>query len=296
MPARMYNIPWIYFMLHRGGKLMEKSKFDMLSEKARDIRLGALEAVYSASSGHPGGSLSIAEILSYLYFDKMRIDPSNPSDPDRDRFVLSKGHTAPALYAVLAERGYFDKALLKTFRQADSILQGHPDMKHIPGVDMTTGSLGLGFSAANGMALAGKIANKDYRVYAVLGDGEVEEGQVWEAAMFGAHYKLDNLCAFVDFNGLQIDGKITDVIDPTPIDEKFRAFNWNVQVIDGNDLEQIEKAVDAACECKGKPSVIVCKTIKGKGVSYMENQVSWHGAAPNKEQYEQAVAELTANK
>lgn len=216
---------------------MDTATKKTLAEKALAIRLGTLEAVHAASSGHPGGSLSIAEILSYLFFKEMRIDPKNPKWEDRDRFVLSKGHTAPALYATLANRGYFDTALLKTFRQADSFLQGHPDMKHTPGVDMTTGSLGLGFSAACGMALSGKISDKDYRVYAVLGDGEVEEGQVWEAAMFAAHYKLDNLCIFVDFNGLQIDGAIVDVIDPTPIDKKFAAFNWNVVCIDGHDYD-----------------------------------------------------------
>lgn len=273
---------------------MEKEKLSMLKEKARDIRLGALEAVYSASSGHPGGSLSIADILAYLYFDEMNIDPANPKDENRDRFVLSKGHTAPALYATLALRGYFSRDMLKTLRQADSFLQGHPDMKHTPGVDMTTGSLGLGISAACGMALSAKIYDKSYRVYAILGDGELEEGQVWEAAMFAAHYKLDNLCAFIDFNGLQIDGKITDVMNPTPIDKKFEAFGWNVISIDGNNLEEIESAVTAAKACNGKPTAVVCHTTKGKGVSFMENQVGWHGAAPNKEQYEQAVAELMA--
>ena len=277
-----------------GGFQMEQAKLSMLKEKARDIRLGALEAVYSASSGHPGGSLSIADILAYLYFEEMNIDPANPKDENRDRFVLSKGHTAPALYATLALRGYFNRDMLKTLRQADSFLQGHPDMKHTPGVDMTTGSLGLGISAACGMALSAKIYDKSYRVYTILGDGELEEGQVWEASMFAAHYKLDNLCAFIDFNGLQIDGKITDVMNPTPIDKKFEAFGWNVISIDGNNLEEIEAAVLAAKACKGKPTAVVCHTTKGKGVSFMENQVGWHGAAPNKEQYEQAVAELMA--
>ncbi len=277
-----------------GGFQMEQAKLSMLKEKARDIRLGALEAVYSASSGHPGGSLSIADILAYLYFEEMNIDPANPKDENRDRFVLSKGHTAPALYATLALRGYFNRDMLKTLRQADSFLQGHPDMKHTPGVDMTTGSLGLGISAACGMALSAKIYDKSYRVYTILGDGELEEGQVWEASMFAAHYKLDNLCAFIDFNGLQIDGKITDVMNPTPIDKKFEAFGWNVISIDGNNLEEIEAAVNAAKACKGKPTAVVCHTTKGKGVSFMENQVGWHGAAPNKEQYEQAVAELMA--
>lgn len=273
---------------------MEQAKLTMLKEKAREIRLGVLEGVYSASSGHPGGSLSIADILSYLYFEEMNIDPKDPKKADRDRLVLSKGHTAPALYAALALRGYFDPAMLKTLRKADSFLQGHPDMKHTPGVDMTTGSLGLGISAASGMALSAKISGDSYRVYAILGDGESEEGQVWEAAMFAAHYKLDNLCAFVDFNGLQIDGPITQVMNPTPLDEKYKAFGWNVIVIDGNDIEQIADAVAAAKACKGKPTAVICKTVKGKGVSFMENQVGWHGAAPNAEQYEQAVAELNA--
>ena len=274
---------------------MEQAKLALLTEKAREIRLGAVEAVYSAASGHPGGSLSIADILSYLYFAEMNVDPKNPKKADRDRLVLSKGHTAPALYAALAARGYFDKKLLSTFRQADSILQGHPDMKHTPGVDMTTGSLGLGFSAANGMALSANITGDAYRVYTILGDGETEEGQVWEAAMFGAHYKLDNLMAFIDFNGLQIDGKVTEVMNPTPLDEKFAAFGWNVLTIDAHDFDQIEAACRAARECKGKPTAVIAKSIKGKGVSYMENQVGWHGKAPNKEQYDAAVAELTAS-
>jgi transketolase len=274
---------------------MDKATKKMLEEKALAIRLGALEAVYSASSGHPGGSLSIAEILSYLFFREMRIDPKNPQWADRDRFVLSKGHTAPALYAALANRGYFDTAYLKTFRSAESFLQGHPDMKHTPGVDMSTGSLGLGFSASCGIALSGKMSDKDYRVYAVLGDGECEEGQVWEAAMFAAHYKLDNLCIFVDFNGLQIDGPIVDVIDPTPLDKKFEAFNWNVISINGHSFEEIEEAVNKAKACKGKPTAIIAKCIKGKGVSFMENQVGWHGKAPSAEEYAKAVAELTAS-
>ncbi|MCL2517485.1 MAG: transketolase [Oscillospiraceae bacterium] len=274
---------------------MEQAKIKELKNIAAHIKLGALEAVHSAMSGHPGGSLSIADILAYLYFAEMNVDPQNPDWEDRDRFVLSKGHTAPGLYAVLAEKGYFPKEDLKTFRQIDSYLQGHPDMKSVPGVDMTTGSLGLGISAACGMALAAKIKNKDYRVYAILGDGELAEGQVWESAMFAAHYKLDNLCAFIDFNGLQIDGKITEVMNSTPIDEKYKAFNWNVIVIDGHDLNQIETAVNNAKVTKGKPTMIVCKTVKGNGVSFMENQVHWHGTAPNKEQYEQAVAEITAS-
>lgn len=271
---------------------MEQAKINELKQIAANIKLGALEAVYSAASGHPGGSLSIADVLAYLYFVEMKIDPKNPKWEDRDRFVLSKGHTSPALYAVLAERGYFPKEDLKTFRQIDSYLQGHPDMKGVPGVDMTTGSLGLGFSSACGMALAAKIDKKDFRVYAMLGDGELGEGQVWEAAMFAPHYKLDNLCAFVDFNGLQIDGKITEVMNSTPIDKKFEAFNWNVIVIDGHDLNQIESAVNTAKTTKGKPTMIILKTIKGNGVSYMANKEAWHGKAPNKEEYELAVAEI----
>jgi len=274
---------------------LEKAKLEMLKEKALNIRLGALEGIYSASSGHPGGSLAIADILSYLYFSEMNVDPENPADPDRDRLVLSKGHTAPALYAALAEKGYFDKSLLSTLRKFGSILQGHPDMKHIPGIDMSTGSLGQGFSAANGIALAGKIDKKDYRVYAILGDGESEEGQIWEAAMFGAHYKLDNLCAIVDNNGLQIDGKVTEVMNPTPLDEKFLAFGWNVYTIDGHNFEEIADALEKAKTVKGKPTAIIANCVKGKGVSFMENQVGWHGSAPNKEQYEQAIAELKAS-
>ncbi len=273
---------------------MEQAKIAELQKKATQIRLDILEEVFSASSGHPGGSMSIAEILAFLYFHEMRIDPKNPKWEDRDRFVLSKGHTAPGLYAALAERGFFPTEDLKTFRHIDSYLQGHPDMKGVPGVDMSSGSLGLGVSTACGMALSGKVYNKDYRVYTVLGDGEIAEGQVWEAAMFAAHYKLDNLTAFVDFNGLQIDGKITDVMNSTPIDDKFKAFGWNVIVIDGHDIQQIENAVEEAKATKGKPTMILCKAVKGKGVSFMENQAGWHGKAPNAEQYEQAVAELKA--
>jgi transketolase len=263
-----------------------------LSEKAKEIRKGVLTAVHSANSGHPGGSLSIADILAYLFFEKMNISTDNPDNPERDRFVLSKGHTAPALYAVLAEKGYFPKEDLKTFRNSKSYLQGHPDMKDIPGVDMTTGSLGLGVSAACGMAKSAKIFNQNYRVYAVLGDGELQEGQVWEAAMFAAHYKLDNLCLFIDFNGLQIDGAVTDVMNPTPIDEKYKAFGFNVININGHDFDEIENAVKQAESCKGKPTAIICTTIKGKGVSFMENKAEWHGTAPNKEQFEQAMLEL----
>ena len=273
---------------------MEQAKINALKQAAAKVRLGALEAVFSASSGHPGGSLSIADILTYLYFEEMNVDPANPQMADRDRLVLSKGHTAPALYAVLAQRGFFDAAELKKLRQLDSFLQGHPDMKHTPGIDMTTGSLGLGISAACGMALAAKIDNKDYRTYAIVGDGESQEGQVWEAAMFAAHYKLDNLCMVIDWNGLQIDGRVTEVMNPTPHDKKLEAFGWNVISIDGHDFEQIAAAFAAAKACKGKPTAIIATTIKGKGVSYMEDQASWHGAAPNAEQYAQAVAEIEA--
>lgn len=263
-----------------------------LGEKAKEIRKGALTAVYSANSGHPGGSLSIADILAYLFFEKMNISVDNSKNPGRDRFVLSKGHTAPALYAVLAEKGFFPKEDLKTFRHSESYLQGHPDMKGVPGVDMTTGSLGLGVSAACGMAKSAKVFNENYRVYAVLGDGELQEGQVWEAAMFAGHYKLDNLCLFIDFNGLQIDGDITKVMNPTPIDEKYKAFGFNVININGHDFDELDNAVKQAESCKGKPTAIICKTVKGKGVSFMENKAEWHGTAPNKEQYEQAMQEL----
>lgn len=273
---------------------MEQARIKELKRISANIKLGALEAVFSASSGHPGGSLSISDILSYLYFEEMNIDPRDPKKADRDRFVLSKGHTAPALYAALAERGYFPREDLKTFRHIDSYLQGHPDMKGTPGVDMTTGSLGLGFSAACGMALSAKISGDSYRVYAVLGDGESEEGQVWEAAMFAAHKKLDNLCIFLDYNGLQIDGPISEVNDPSPLDEKFAAFGWNVLMIDGHDIEAIDGAAKAAKACKGKPTAIICRTVKGKGVSFMENSVKWHGSAPNEEQYKQAVSEINS--
>ena len=273
---------------------MEQARIKELKRISANIKLGALEAVFSASSGHPGGSLSISDILSYLYFEEMNIDPRDPKKADRDRFVLSKGHTAPALYAALAERGYFPREDLKTFRHIDSYLQGHPDMKGTPGVDMTTGSLGLGFSAACGMALSAKISGESYRVYSVLGDGESEEGQVWEAAMFAANKKLDNLCIFLDYNGLQIDGPISEVNDPSPLDEKFAAFGWNVLMIDGHDIEAIDGAAKAAKACKGKPTAIICRTVKGKGVSFMENSVKWHGSAPNEEQYKQAVSEINS--
>ncbi len=271
---------------------MTESRIKELQKIAYKIRRDAIDAVYSAASGHPGGSLSIAEILAYLYFEEMNIDPKNPRDPDRDRFVLSKGHAAPGLYAALAERGYFPVEELKTLRQIDSVLQGHPDMKHIPGVDMSTGSLGLGISAACGMALAAKQMKQDWRVWTIVGDGESEEGQVWEAAMFAAHYKLDNLCAFIDWNGLQIDGAVKDVMNPTPLDEKFKAFGWHVIMIDAHDLAAIDAAVKEAKATKGQPTAIIAKSVKGKGVSYMENAVNWHGAAPKQEQYEIAVKEL----
>ena len=273
---------------------MEKTKLEYLKTMAAKIRRGALEGVHAAGSGHPGGSLSIADIVSYLYFEEMNVDSKNPKWADRDRFVLSKGHTAPALYAALALKGFFPTDALATLRQADSFLQGHPDMKGIPGIDMTSGSLGLGISAACGMALAAKIDGKDYRTYTIVGDGESEEGQVWEAAMFAAHYKLDNLCVIVDWNGLQIDGAVKDVMNPTPHDKKLEAFGFNVISIDGHDFNQIEAAINAAKECKGKPTAIIAKTVKGKGVSFMEDQVAWHGSAPNNEQYEQAVSEIKA--
>ena len=271
---------------------MDNIKKQFLAQKANEIRKSVLLETYSASSGHPGGSLSIADILAYLFFEKINVNAKNPNNPDRDRFVLSKGHTAPALYAVLAEKGFFPKEDLKTFRHSDSYLQGHPDMKGVPGIDMTTGSLGLGVSAACGMAKSAKIFNKGYKVYAILGDGELEEGQVWEAAMFAGHYNLDNLCIFIDWNGLQIDGPITEVMDSTPIDKKYEAFGFNVINIDGHNFDEIENAVSQAEECKGKPTAIICRTTKGKGVSFMENKAEWHGTAPKKEQYEQAMAEL----
>ena len=274
-------------------ELCEKKKLQKL---ANEIRLGALEGVHAAASGHPGGSLSIAEIMAYLYFKEMNIRPEDPKWEDRDRFVLSKGHTAPALYSTLANRGFFPVEELTTLRQIDSRLQGHPDMKHIPGVDMSTGSLGQGISAACGMALAAKIRGADYRVYAAVGDGESEEGQVWEAAMFAAHYKLDNLVAVIDWNGLQIDGPVTEVMNPTPHDEKLRAFGWHVISIDGNDLDEIEAAFREARTVVGKPTAIIAKTVKGRGVSYMENAVEWHGAAPKEEQYKIALADLGAGK
>ncbi len=270
---------------------MDAAEKKQLEITACKIRMGIIEGVHSAKSGHPGGSLSIAEILTYLYFKAMNIDPENPKKDDRDRFVLSKGHAAPALYSALAYRGYFDPELLKTLRHIGSILQGHPDMKHIPGVDMSTGSLGQGISAAVGMALSAKHFGDNYKVYAVLGDGEIEEGQVWEAAMFAGNKNLSNLTAFIDYNNLQIDGTIEEVNSAAPIDKKFEAFKWHTITIDGNDFDQIEAALKEA-ETVDKPVAIIAKTVKGKGVSYMENAVNWHGAAPNDELYEQAMKEL----
>lgn len=272
---------------------MDAAAKRQLEKTACKVRMGIIEGVHSAKSGHPGGSLSCADILTYLYFDKMNIDPHNPKMENRDRFVLSKGHAAPALYSVLANRGYFDTALLTTLRHIGSILQGHPDMKHIPGVDMSTGSLGQGISAAVGMALSAKHFGNGYKVYTVLGDGEIEEGQVWEAAMFAANKGLSNLTAFVDYNNLQIDGTVEEVNSPYPIDKKFEAFNWHAITIDGHDFDQIEAALKEA-ETVDKPVVIIANTVKGKGVSYMENAVNWHGAAPNDELYEQAMTELKA--
>lgn len=272
---------------------MDAAAKKQLLKTACKVRIGIIEGVHSAKSGHPGGSLSCADILTYLYFAKMNIDPKNPKTDDRDRFVLSKGHAAPALYSVLANRGYFDVELLTTLRHIGSILQGHPDMKHIPGVDMSTGSLGQGISAAVGMALSAKHFGNDFKVYTLLGDGEIEEGQVWEAAMFAANKGLSNLTAFVDYNNLQIDGTIEEVNSAAPIDKKFEAFNWHTIVIDGHDFDQIEAALMEA-ETVDKPVAIIAKTVKGKGVSYMENAVNWHGAAPNDELYEQAMTELKA--
>ena len=265
-----------------------------LKKAACNVRSWTIEGVYNAKSGHPGGSLSAADIITYLYFKEMNVDPKNPKDPGRDRFVLSKGHCCPALYAALALKGYFPTEEIKSLRHIGAMLQGHPDMKHTPGVDMSSGSLGQGVSAACGMALAGKYDGADYRVYALLGDGECEEGQVWEAAMFASHNKLDNLCIIVDLNGLQIDGNVNDVAGLEPLDTKLEAFGFEVIKIDGNDFEQIESALEKAKTVKGRPTAIIASTVKGKGVSYMENQVGWHGKAPNTEQYEQAMEELRA--
>ena len=268
---------------------MDKLK---LMKTANEIRKGIVSSVHSAKAGHPGGSLSAADIFTYLYFEELRIDPKEPKKADRDRFVLSKGHTAPGLYSALAERGYFPKEDLLTLRHVGSYLQGHPDMKHIPGVDMSSGSLGQGISAAVGMAIAGKMDDADYRVYTLLGDGEIQEGQVWEASMLAASHKLDNLVVIVDNNNLQIDGTIEEVNSPYPIDKKFEAFNFHVIKIDGNDYDQIDAAFKEAKTVKGQPTAIIAKTVKGKGVSFMENQVGWHGKAPNDEEYKVAMEEL----
>ncbi len=265
-----------------------------LAKVACNVRMGIIEGTFNAKSGHPGGSLSIAEIITYLYFKEMNIDPQKPDMPERDRFVLSKGHAAPALYSVMAQKGYFPVEELKTLRKVDSRLQGHPSMKCLPGIDISSGSLGQGISAACGMALGAKLKGADFRVYSILGDGEIEEGQVWEAAMYASAKKLDNLVAFVDNNNLQIDGTVEEVNSPYPIPEKFAAFGWNVIEIDGHSFDEIENALNAARDCKGKPTAIVAKTVKGKGVSFMENQVNWHGSAPNAEQYETAMNELKA--
>ena len=273
---------------------MEENTKLALRKMACRIRMGALTGVYHAKSGHPGGSLSIADLLAYLYGKELRVDPQNPKWEDRDRLVLSKGHCAPALYAALAEKGYFDASELEKLRQIGAMLQGHPDMKGTPGVDMSTGSLGQGISAACGMALAGKLSQAPYRVYAILGDGEIEEGQVWEAAMFAGHYGLDNLIAIVDHNGLQIDGRLSEVCSPEPIPEKFAAFGWEVFAMNAHDFDEIEKTFAAAKKVTGKPAVIIQNSIKGKDVSFMQDNVSWHGSAPNDEQYAQAMNELKA--
>ena len=263
-----------------------------LMQTAVEVRKSIVTAVHSAKSGHPGGSLSAADIFTFLYFEEMNIDPADPKNPDRDRFVLSKGHTAPGLYSTLAHRGYFPVEDLKTLRHTGSYLQGHPDMKHIPGVDMSSGSLGQGLSCAVGMALGAKLSGRDYRVYALCGDGEIQEGQIWEAAMFAGFRKLDNLCVIVDNNNLQIDGAISDVCSPYPIDKKFESFNFHVININGNDFDEIRRAMEEAKTVKGMPTAIIAHTVKGKGVSFMENQVGWHGSAPNDEQYAVAMEEL----
>ncbi|NLL78246.1 MAG: transketolase [Clostridiales bacterium] len=263
-----------------------------LAKMANEVRKGIVTAVHSAKAGHPGGSLSAADIFTYLYFEEMNIDPKNPKNPDRDRFVLSKGHTAPGLYSALAHRGYFPVEDLKTLRKLGSHLQGHPCMQHLPGIDMSSGSLGQGLSAAVGMALSAKLDGKDYRVYSLCGDGEIQEGQIWEAAMFAGHRKLDNLVVIVDNNGLQIDGKIDDVCSPYPIDKKFEAFNFHVINTDAHDFDALEKAFQEARETKGMPTAIIAHSVKGKGVSFMESQASWHGTAPNDEQYAVAMADL----
>lgn len=273
---------------------MNEAKLKELQILATKVRMNVIEGVYNAKSGHPGGSLSISDLLAYLYSEVMNVDPKNPKNPERDRLVLSKGHCAPGLYGILAEMGYFDKSEIKTLRQIGSILQGHPDMKKVPGVDMSSGSLGQGISAACGMALAGKIDNKDYRVYTIVGDGESEEGEVWEAAMFAAHKKLDNLTVIIDYNGLQIDGPIEEVCSPLPFDKKFEAFGFHVITMDAHDFNDIERAFNEAKEVKGKPVAIIQRSVKGKGVSFMENKAGWHGKAPNDEEYEIAMNELKA--
>ena len=266
-----------------------------LEKIANNVRIGIIESVYAAKSGHPGGSLSIADILTVLYFNQMNIDETKPQDKSRDRLVLSKGHCAPALYSTLAERGFFEKGLLKTLRNINGKLQGHPDMNKIPGVDMTTGSLGQGLSAANGMAMASKLDKEGIRVYCICGDGEMEEGQIWEAAMSSSHYKLDNLCLIIDNNNLQIDGNVDKVMNIYPLDEKFRSFGFEVIQVDGHNIAELINAFEQAKKVKGKPTAIIANTIKGKGVSFMENQAGWHGKAPNQEEYEQAMQELTKN-
>lgn len=271
---------------------MKVTDVNELAKLANNIRISVIEEVYNGKSGHPGGSLSCADILTVLYFNQMNINPNEPKSVARDRFVLSKGHASPALYATLAERGYFDKKELTTFRGIDSILQGHPDMKHIPGVDMSTGSLGQGLSCANGMAMSSKLNKDGNRVYCLVGDGEIEEGQIWEAAMSASHYKLDNLCVIVDNNNLQIDGSIEEVMSSYPIDSKFESFGFNVINVDGHNIQELIEAFDKAKTVKGKPTAIIAKTIKGKGVSFMENQVGWHGKAPNEEQFGIAIKEL----
>ena len=273
---------------------MTSNEKKQLQINACKVRMGVIESTHGAKAGHPGGSLSAAEVFTYLYFKEMNIDPKNPKWEDRDRFVLSKGHTAPGLYSVLAERGYFPVEDLPTLRHIDSYLQGHPNMNTVPGVDMSTGSLGQGVSAAVGMAMAAKYQNKNYRVYSLLGDGEIQEGQVWEACMAASHYKLDNLCIVIDNNGLQIDGNVADVMSPYPIVDKLLAFGFNVHAVDGHDFEALEKAFDNAKKTKGQPTAIVMSTVKGKGVSYMENDAGWHGKAPNDAEYEQAMSELKA--
>lgn len=274
----------------------DEQRLTALKETANTIRQDIVKMVAEASSGHPGGSLSATDIVTVLYFNEMNVDPKNPDDPNRDRFVLSKGHASPVLYGALAEKGYFPKEELMTFRKLNSRLQGHPSKKSLPGVDMSTGSLGQGLSAANGMALAAKLDNKEYRVYAILGDGEIQEGMIWEAAMSASHFKLDNLTAFLDYNHLQIDGRVEDVMNPAPVDDKFKSFGWHVIIIDGHDFNQIDDAIQEAKRTKGKPTMIIANTVKGKGVSFMENQVGWHGTAPNKEQLQQALDELNGGR